>query len=69
MSYIEKLESGYWHYRFNRNKFLQWGVGTAPTMADGFGWIEPGDLREALLAAEQADPKGQPKAAQQGGIT
>ena len=20
MSYIEKLESGYWHYRFNRNK-------------------------------------------------
>ena len=62
MSYIEKLESGYWHYRFNRNKFLQWRVGKVPTMADGFGWIEPVDLQEALEAAEASDPVKQPKA-------
>ena len=62
MSYIEKLESGYWHYRFNKYKFLQWRWGTAPTMDNGFGWIEPKDLEEALKAAEAADPVKQPKA-------
>ena len=69
MSYIEKLESGYWHYRFSTYRFLQWKVGTEPTMDNGFGWIKPGDLREALLAAEAADPVNQPKAAQQGETT
>ena len=57
MSYIEQLESGYWHYRFNRNKFVQWRVGTVPTMADGFGWIDPKDLREALQAADSMSSK------------
>ena len=69
MSYIEKLESGYWHYRFHQFKFLQWRWGTAPTMEDGFGCIDRYDLQEALEAAEAADPVKQPKAIQQGETT
>ena len=71
MSYIVKLESGYWHYRISHYQALQWRVGTAPTMEDscGAGWIEPKHIDEALRAAEAADPIGQPKAIQQGEIS
>ena len=43
MSYIKKLESGYWHYRISHYQAIQWRVGTVPTMEDGCGsgWIEP----------------------------
>ena len=71
MGYIKKLESGYWHYRISHYQALQWRVGTVPTMEDGCGsgWIEPHHLEEAIRAAEAEDPKGQPKAAQQGETT
>ena len=63
MSYLERLESGYWHYRFNRNKFLQWRVGNCAhngqRISDGLNAV---DLQEALEAAEASDPQAQPKA-------
>ena len=55
MSVLTKLLSGYWHYRINTNKFIQWPQNTAPKLSDGFpnGWITENDLKAAERAVEK----------------
>ena len=36
---VQKLETGYWHVRFNMNQFVQWPVGGWPRVSDTFGFF------------------------------
>jgi len=53
MSYIKKLSSGYWHYRPNREQFVQWPRHRAPCLDDCFprGWATEQLVRDAESAA------------------
>ena len=56
--FVYKLESGYWHVRFNSNKFFQWPVGRSPRLSDGFGWVEEEDLERARNATRSMERQG-----------
>lgn len=49
------LDSGYWHYRISAYQFIQWPRGRDPAAADGFGWIMPTMLHDAMLAARERE--------------
>ena len=50
---VTKLDSGYWHVRFNQNEFVQWMVGAFPTAQDTFGFFME-DRESAAQAAVEA---------------
>lgn len=59
---VRLLPSGYWHARWNQNRWIQWPNGRAPTLEDGFGWITPAmqeqAVRSALAPREEAGDAG-----------
>lgn len=50
---VKKLESGYWHVRWNANLWLQWPDNSSPRMSDGFGWITEQHVRDAAEATQR----------------
>lgn len=46
----KKLSTGYYHVRWNHDQWIQWPMDRTPTLADGFGWLGPGHVLEAIEA-------------------
>ena len=52
---VTKLSTGYWHVQFNQiHQFVQWMVGTFPTVEDTFGFLIEDREKAARAAAEAA---------------
>lgn len=49
---VKLLDSGYWHVRWNANRWFQWPKGRSPTLGDGFGWVTELNRCEAEEAVE-----------------
>lgn len=50
---VKLLSSGYWHVRWNANRWFQWPKWRTPTMADGFGWVTEKDRTLAIAASRE----------------
>ena len=51
---VKRLPSQHWIVRWSRHRWIQWPVGRAPTIDDGFGWI---GAREVRIATELTMPE------------
>lgn len=54
---VKRLPSGYWHVRWNQNRWIQWPCDRAPTMADAFGWVTSEMLEQAVQAAKASSER------------
>ena len=52
---VQRLDSGYWHVRFDLNRFVQWPCGRLPREEDGFGWLSPAEYREAARLTQEEE--------------
>ena len=56
---VKRVDSGYWHARWNANQWIQWPCGRLATMADAFGWVTEAMVAEANAAAGRAAGRGE----------
>jgi hypothetical protein len=52
---LTRLSSGYWLASWGPNLWIQWPVGSHPSIADGFGWVTASHLRQAECVAALAE--------------
>ena len=56
MTTVKKLESGYWHVRFGRERFIQWPTHRLPTLDDVFGWVTEEQIAIAIALTRRTQP-------------